>query len=219
MGPDDTWRLIEEHRLAIADLLEALSDQDWEQDSLCAGWRVRDVAAHLVLGTTAPSVRTMVREAVRARGSFDRLNHDLAVRHAERPTDAIVGDLRQRAASREVPPVTDYRNLLFDVLVHGQDIAIPLGLPRDMPVDAASAGAERVWTMGWPFWARRRLRGLRLQATDVQWSVGEGPEVRGPIAALLLLLTGRPAALPGLTGDGVAELTVRLDRPAESAAR
>ena len=111
--------------------------------------------------------------------------------------------------------VTNYRNILFDVLVHGQDVAIPLGLPRDMPLDAASAGAERVWTMGWPFWARRRLRGLRLRATDIEWSAGEGPEVHGPIAALLLLLTGRAASLPRLTGEGLPDLTSRLThRPA-----
>ena len=56
--------------------------------------------------------------------------------------------------------MTNYRNILFDILVHGQDIAIPLGLHRDMPVDAARAGASRVWTMGWPFWAHRKLRGI-----------------------------------------------------------
>jgi uncharacterized protein (TIGR03083 family) len=109
-----------------------------------------------------------------------------------------------------LPVVTNYRNILFDILVHGQDIALPLGLRRDMPVEAARAGATRVWTMGWPFWANRRLRGFRLTATDTTWTSGKGADIRGPIDAMLLLLTGRPAALPRLAGDGVPELTARL---------
>jgi hypothetical protein len=84
------------------------------------------------------------------------------VRHAARPTDRIVAELRQFAGSRRLPVMTSYRNVLFDVLVHVQDVAIPLGIRREMPRAAARAGATRVWTMGWPFWARRRLRGYRL---------------------------------------------------------
>jgi uncharacterized protein (TIGR03083 family) len=206
----DSWRVIEHQRRSLADLLEGLTEEQWEAPSLCAGWRVRDVAAHVAMASQPPSIAGMLVEGARARGRFHTLNHDTAVRHAARPTGQIVSELREFAGSRRLPVVTNYRNILFDVLVHGQDVAIPLGLPREMPVDAARAGAERVWTMGWPFWAGRRLRRLRLQATDVQWAVGEGPEVRGPIAALLLLLTGRPAALPRLTGDGLPDLTARL---------
>lgn len=106
--------------------------------------------------------------------------------------------------------MTNHRNIVPDILVHGQDIAIPLGRPRPMPTPAAVAAASRVWTMGWPFWARRRLSGLRLSATDADWTAGAGPEVRGPIAALLLALTGRAAALSHLTGDGADDLARRL---------
>jgi uncharacterized protein (TIGR03083 family) len=150
----------------------------------------------------------MLVEVARARGSFNRLNHDIAVRHADRPGADLVAELRERAASRRLPPVTSYRNILFDVLVHGQDIAIPLGRRRAMPPAAARAGAARVWAMGWPFWARRRLAGFHLHATDIEWAAGTGPlEVLGPISALLLLLTGRTAGLDQLTGDGVTELS------------
>ena len=75
-----------------------------------------------------------------------------------------------------------------------------------MPRVAAGAGATRVWGMGFPFWARRRLRGYRLTATDIEWPVGAGAEVRGPISAQLLLLTGRSAALPMLHGAGTDAL-------------
>jgi len=210
MDREDSWRVITTQRLSLADLLEGLTDAQWEAPSLCDGWRVRDVAAHVAMAP--PSFSSMLADAVRARGSFNRLNHDVAVRHAARPVTQIVAELRQHAGSRRLPVVTNYRNILFDVLVHGQDIALPLGLRREVPVEAARVGATRVWTMGWPFWANRNLRGFRLTATDTTWAVGGGADVRGPIDAMLLLLTGRPAALPRLAGNGIPELTARLSR-------
>ncbi len=212
MDREESWRIIETQRLSLADLLEDLSDEEWETASLCAGWRVRDVAAHVAMAPQVPSALSMLADAARARGSFNRLNHDVAVRHASRPVAQIVAELRNFAGSQKLPVVTNYQNSLFDILVHGQDVAIPLGRRRQVPLEAAQAGAARVWTMGWPFWAKKRMRGFRLIATDVDWWAGKGAEVRGPIDALLLLLTGRSAALPRLTGDGIPELAARLSR-------
>ncbi len=211
MDREASWQVITSQRLSLADLLQGLTPQQWDSPSLCSRWRVRDVAAHLAL---APQVSTTAAllGVVRARGSFDRLNHDLAVRHAARPTADLVAELRAHAASRELPVLTNYRNILIDVLVHGQDIAIPLGIPRTMPTDAAHAAATRVWTMRWPFYAQRTLGRYTLTATDTHWSVGTGPEIRGPIDALLLLLTGRPAALPRLSGPGLHALTTQMSR-------
>jgi uncharacterized protein (TIGR03083 family) len=208
MDSDHCWRVIADERLSLADLLEGLTDAEWERPSLCAGWRVRDVAAHVAMAPQAPSVWSMTKDGIRAGGRFHKLNHDVAVRHADsRSPRTLIAELREHARSRRLPVVTNYRNILFDVLVHGQDIAVPLGRRRAMPSDAAATGAHRVWTMGWPFWARRRLRGLRLVATDVDWAAGAGEEVCGPIDALLLLLTGRvDAALPRLAGPGLTRL-------------
>ena len=204
MDRESSWYVIADQRRAVARLLAGLSPTEWEMPSLCDGWRVRDVAAHLALAPQAPGPGSMLAAALRARGGFHRMNHDLAVRHAQRPTGDLVAELRDHADSRRLPVVTNYRNILFDLLVHTQDIAQPLGRSHPMPLDAARAGAERVWTMGWPFWARRRLHGMRLLATDVDWSAGHGAAIRGPIAALLLLLTGRAAAAqPELSGPGV----------------
>jgi hypothetical protein len=139
------------------------------------------------------------------------------VRAARRPVADIVAALRQHADSRRLPVVTNYRNVLFDILVHGQDIALPLGMDRPMPTLAAVAGAERVWTMGWPFWAQRRLRGIRLVADDADWAAGSGAEARGPVSALLLVLTGRPAGVPALRGPGADEAAARLFGPPVSA--
>jgi len=209
---ETSWRVIEQERLSLADLLEQLTEDQWNSPSLCDGWRVRDVAAHVALAPQPPSPMTMAIEAMRAGGRFHKLNHDVSVRYAEAPGVDLVAELREHAASRRLPRVTNYRNILFDILVHGQDIAIPLGISRVMPVDAARAAVERVWTMGWPFGAKRELKQFRYVATDVDWFAGDGPEVTGPVSALLLLLTGRPAGLSNLSGPGAEALTEAVRR-------
>lgn len=181
MDREESWRTIRAQRLSLADLLEGLTDAQWDATSLCTDWRVRDVAAHVAVAPQVPGLSSMLADAVHARGSFNRLNHDVAVRHAARPVTQIVAELREHAGSRRLPVVTNYRNILFDILVHGQDIAVPLGLRCDT-------------------------------ATDTTWAVGNGADVRGPIDALLMLLTGRPAAIPRLAGDGLPDLTERLRR-------
>jgi uncharacterized protein (TIGR03083 family) len=98
---------------------------------------------------------------------------------------------------------------LIDYLVHSQDIAIPLGRPMGMHAEVAVVAADRVWTSPRMFHARTKLAGYRLVADDASWSVGQGQEVTGPISALLLLLTGRAAALPALSGAGTASLQAR----------
>jgi uncharacterized protein (TIGR03083 family) len=179
----------------VADVLAGLDENQWEGPSLCTEWRVRDVAAHVALTPQSPGIPGI---------PFDRVNHHLAVAHAQRSPAALVAELRSLADSMRKPAITTLDNLLFDTLVHVQDVAFPLGLVLPMPLQAARAGAERVWRMGWPFWARRQLRGVRLTATDVDWAGGDGAGVRGPVQALLVVLTGRSAAvLPQLSGPGV----------------
>jgi uncharacterized protein (TIGR03083 family) len=208
MDGEAQWQVISQQRRLLADLLADLAEEQWEQPSLCAQWRVKDVAAHLALTPQSPGLPAILVKAARYRFDFDRLNRDLAVTYADRPASELVTSLREFADSRRKPAITTLDNLLFDTLVHVQDIAIPLGLTVAMPLDAAREGATRVWRMGWPFWAKRRLRGLRLVATDTDWSAGQGAEVRGPVQALLLLLTGRTeTALPQLDGPGTRQLT------------
>ena len=111
------------------------------------------------------------------------------------------------AGSRRKAPGVSHLEPLIDVLVHGQDIAIPLGRFRPMPVGAAVAAADRVWPSLFPWRAERKLNGFRLVATDCSWSAGDGLLVAGPIGAILLLLTGRRAGLARLSGPGARELS------------
>ena len=137
-----------------------------------------------------------------------RINTLLARQYGDRPPHAIVERIREHAGERRTVQVLDVRESLFDVAVHSQDIAVPLGRTLEVPVSSARAGMDRVWEMGWPFRARQRVAGLHLSATDTDWARGEGPDVEGTATALLLLRTGRTGtAAPMLTGPGVASIT------------
>ncbi|MCD0453150.1 maleylpyruvate isomerase family mycothiol-dependent enzyme [Actinocorallia sp. API 0066] len=204
----EQWKVIDGERASLAVLLATLTPAQWAAPSLCAGWTVREVAAHLGAGPTARLPRVLL-DVARARGNFNRFVDATARRDARRPPHELVATLRGAVGSRRLAPGQKLSYALLDVLIHGQDIALPLGLDRPMPLAAARQSAEVIYRMGSPFHARKHLTGLRLQATDIKWSAGEGALVEGPIAALLLLVSGRPAALPRLTGPGVTTLAVR----------
>ena len=117
------------------------------------------------------------------------------------------------AGSRRRNIGTTYVESLTDILVHGQDIAIPLGRHHDVPPQAAAIAASRLLSMRWPppLPASRQVAGFRLTATDISWSAGEGPEVKAPMAAILLVCAGRLAALPQLSGEGARGVDIVLD--------
>jgi uncharacterized protein (TIGR03083 family) len=121
----------------------------------------------------------------------------------------LVAQLRETAGSPHRPPGTKVQDPLVDVLVHGQDIARPLGRTRVIPLDRAEVALGYVWSSSF-YGVRKRFRGLRLVATDLDWAAGDGPEVRGAAAELLLAATGRPAGLPALSGPGRDEAAARV---------
>lgn len=197
MDQDQSWHIIDRHRAMIADLLESLSPEQWETPSLCAGWRVRDVGAHLSLAATA-TTGEVVRAALAARGNPDRMIRDVSIARGRRPMGEIVSDLRGIIGSRRLAPTTFWRDPLLDIVVHAHDITRPLGIEIETPAEAAHEAAEWAWRRRFPFFPARRLRGFRLVADDVEWARGSGEEIRGPVTSLLLLSTGRTAGLDDL---------------------
>jgi uncharacterized protein (TIGR03083 family) len=194
MDSDTVWQHIDTQRSWLADLLESLPDAAWTQPSLCTGWSVRDVAAHLTFAQAR--VRDLIWPAVRAGFRYDTIVRDTALR-SPLTHEQIVATLRGFVGSRRrVAFITDLEPLI-DVLVHTQDICLPLGIDHPMPPEAAAAAADRVLSTPWPIRRWRPPRGVRLVATDTDWAYGSGPELRAPMQAHLLTVTGRATGSTG----------------------
>lgn len=201
----DVWPMVHAERAALIDDLEDLTDARWDEPSLCRGWTVHDVVAHLV--DTALTTRLgFVLGMARARLDFDRQNDRGVERHRGATPQVTLERLRDVTSRRSTPPAPLDSRLVEEV-VHGEDIRRPLGLTRDYPsatvVRVLRLQARTPAAFGG---AKERVAGVRLTATDAEVSLGAGPEVSGPALSLLLTLTGRQVALDDLKGPGVARL-------------
>lgn len=217
---DAVWGAIDDQRTRTADLLEQLTAEQWDHPSLCQGWTVRHVAAHLTLQQQrVRDVAAFVAHNPRMLRSvtLNATIHDSALLQAQALSSReIISRIRAMVGSRRHNAFVTPLETLTDILVHSQDVAIPLGLDLTMRPTASTLAATRRWdTRGtWLAMVFRRLplEGYRLTATDTSWTRGQGPEVAGPIGAILLLLTGRSAALEQLTGEGAADLRSAVSR-------
>ncbi|WP_392542601.1 maleylpyruvate isomerase family mycothiol-dependent enzyme [Oryzobacter telluris] len=218
---DTLWEGIDDQRARTARLLEGLSADQWDQPSLCRGWTVRHVAAHLTgqqlsYGDALAFVARHPR-MLRSLGLNAAIRDSAVILARELSTTEIVDHIRAGIGSRRHNAFVTPLETLTDILVHSQDIAIPLGVDLAMRPGPSATAATRRWDTrhGWMASVNRRLpyEGFRLTATDTDWSRGDGPEVAGPVGALLLLLTGRPAALSRLSGEGADALRSQVDRP------
>ncbi len=182
------WSWIDRERSDLADQLEALDDQQWAAGSLCDGWTVRDVAAHLTHSQLAAP--QMVAAMLGSGFRFNTMMRRLVDADHRRP-DQVIAALRSAVGSRRRPPGATPADPQMDGLVHGEAIAIPLGIDRPRPAPAACVVAEHLWRMRFPMNPRRHLKGVRLVATDADFAVGDGEPVTAPIRDLVLVLSGR----------------------------
>lgn len=214
MNRHELTRVVEAERLDLCAFLDELEASDWLVGSLCSGWTVHDVVAHLTTITTPVTVLGTLRGAISARGDFNRMTADQARRRAAASHPAaLVALLRETAGLSRRAPGSRALDPLVEVLVHGQDIARPLGRSRPMPSDRVIPALAHAVRSFW-YGGRRRFEHVKLVATDAAWTAGEGQrEVRGTAGDLLLVATGRSAGLAGLTGPGVESLAAGLTPP------
>jgi len=200
---------IASERRRIADLVDSLSPAQLEVPSLCGEWTVREVAGHLLAAVSPMPARQVLGTFVTSGFRLHRANARLAASIARRPT--LAADLRSHADSRFRAPIVGYPGQLTDLQVHGQDMRRPLGLPHGLDLERVRVSLDFLTggrALG--FTPRRRLAGLRLEATDLAWSWGAGPALAGPAEALMMAACGRRAALGDLDGPGVRVLAKRL---------
>ncbi|MFD4180411.1 maleylpyruvate isomerase family mycothiol-dependent enzyme [Rhodococcus sp. NPDC058514] len=208
LNREEIWAYVHSERRALAAVLATLSDEQWATDSLCAGWTVKDVAGH-VIAHPQTGLRDLPRVlplVIRAHGSYSKTIYAQGKLVSDRPTDEIVADFARMDGSRGHPPGTPVRFALIEILLHTQDIVIPLGMAHTMPPIAAACAADLVRPLASSMGVRHKVSGVRMIATDVDWSAGKGPPVQGPMQQLLLAMSGRPADVAQLSGEGAAAL-------------
>jgi uncharacterized protein (TIGR03083 family) len=211
----DRLALATEERRDLADLLDSLTADQWLHPSLCEGWSVRDVVAHVVsyeeLGYGGLAFAFL-------RGGFRpaRVNRIRLDAYRDHPPDQLVGLLRSHLTPRGLTAGQGGAIGLADCLIHHQDIRRPLGLPRDVPPERL-VEVLQITLKAPTLPTRRNARGLRLVATDLDWHHGAGAEVTAPGEALVMALAGRPAALHELHGPGRETLSQRLANSVGSA--
>ena len=202
---NDVWSMVHAERAALIDDLEQLDDGQWGEPSLCDGWTVHDVVAHLV--DTARTTRLgFVVGLVRARFDFHRQN----ARGVERERGAspleTLERLRRVASRRSTPPAPLDSRLVEEV-VHGEDIRRPLGLTRRYPQEAVIRALRLQARTPASFGGAKELMArIQLTVADADLSIGDGPEVTGTALSLLLAVSGRRVALDELDGPGVPRL-------------
>lgn len=197
-------------RADLAAFLATLTPQQWTTPSLCAGWSVKDVVAHMISYEELGIIGLLKRFA---KGRIVRANEVGVDEFAALSPQQLLEFLRNHLTPKGLTAGFGGMIALVDGTIHHQDIRRSLHQPRTIPTDRLTRVLGLV--PGNPrLGAGRRIRGLRLRATDIDWTHGRGPEVSGPGEALLMAMAGRPAALANLSGPGRAALATRLGKRA-----
>lgn len=204
------WTQVEASRLELCSWLDQVDPSEWTTPSLCPGWSIQAVVAHLTLST-----RTTKGEflwgILRNLGNFDRMEAERArARAVAFPPDQLIDQLREHAGSTQTTLGSSPLDALLDLLVHGQDMARPLGSELVTPPSRVVPALDHAIASRW-YGARKRLSDISLTATDIEWTGGSGTDdIHGPAIDLLLVATGRAAGLTNLTGTGMQRLQANL---------
>jgi uncharacterized protein (TIGR03083 family) len=202
------WKnMARDERADLAEFLAGLSPEQWDAPTLCDGWRVRDVVAHMISYEELDG-RALIARFAQGRFLPDRVNA-VGVSENSRSPEELLALLNDHLEPRGLTAGLGGRIALLDGLIHHQDIRRPLGLSRDIPAERMLPVLQfaRVAPPLRGFW---RARGLRLIATDLDWSAGRGPAVEGPAEPLLMAIAGRRGVVHELSGPGQPTLAARI---------
>ncbi len=208
MTKPDLLVLAQEERADLLTLLRSLTDAQWDTPSLCRQWRVREVATHII-SYDELSTPQLVGAFLRGGLRVAQVNEAALKRYADLEPDDIIDLVSRNLRPRGLAAGFGGGIALTDGTIHHQDIRRAVGLPRAIATRRLRAVLD--FALSAPTLpARRNVKGLRLVATDLDWSTGDGPQVTGPGEALLMSMTGRPHALDELDGPGVSTLRSRV---------
>jgi uncharacterized protein (TIGR03083 family) len=207
MAKTEVWPVIHAERKALAAQLGGINEGAWEARSLCSDWSVRDVLAHMT-ATSKISGVSFFPKLIGSGFSLKKMQaKDIARDRGSSGPEALERFTAELDSTGRPPGPVE--TMLGEVLVHSEDIRRPLGLPHTYQPEAVMQAADFYKGSNLILGTKSRIAGLRLRATDGDWSHGAGPPVEGPMLSLLMAMTGRQAVLDDLTGEGVAVLRSR----------
>lgn len=192
--------------LALADLLESAAAKQWDTPSLCAGWRVREVVAHMTMPERYPEDKFMA-ELRRREFDFGRLSDEIASRDAGLPASDLLASLRSEVMQHWTPPGGGYHGALNHVVIHGLDMTVPLGVPRPSPDGTIRIVLDDLTSGGIHQHFGTSIEGRSLQATDLAWSYGSGQALHGRATDLALVLCGRTLPAGRIKGKPLQKAT------------
>jgi uncharacterized protein (TIGR03083 family) len=190
-------------RTELAAMLGELTAEQWDAPTLCAGWRVREVVAHMTMPFRM-SVPRFALEMVKARGDFNRMADVVARRDAgAMSAAALLAALRDNVAHPWSPPGGGPTGALSHDVIHGLDISVGLDLDRRPPPERVGLVLAGLRARNLNFFGTD-LSGVRLTATDLDWAYGDGAPLRGAAQDLLLAVCGRRVPAGRLDGTAAA---------------
>lgn len=204
----DIWAATHRARKDLADDLAGLDDAQWKHATLCGEWDVEHVVAHLAAAASVGRWAWM--RSIAAAGFRPAVHNERRLREHLGATPQETLDRFRAVIDSTVAPTGDLPAYLGEVIVHSQDIRRPLGLPSHADADAVTEVARFYASRDFTVNSKTAVKGLSLRATDTDFSAGDGPEVAGPVLALVMAMAGRPDYLDQLSGDGVATLAERI---------
>jgi len=209
-SPSTVWPVVHHERRALLQDLESLQAAQWQTPSLCAGWNVHDVLAHVI--DSAKTTRlNFIRRLIACRMDFDRDNSLGVEREKSGEPGQTLNGLRA-VISRTSGPPASLATRLVEAFVHGEDIRRPLGIRRNYPSEhVATALGYQVKTTTKIGGGKEIAEGWRLVATDTPFDHGNGPTVEGPAIALLLAVSGRPIGHDEVSGPGAPVFLQRME--------
>jgi uncharacterized protein (TIGR03083 family) len=205
MADDDLQPLVASNYAALADLLDPLPPERWDTPSLCEGWRVRELVAHVTMPARY-SEDAFMAELREDAFDFTRLSNRIASRDAQLPIGELIWNLRAEVLHRWTPPSGGYHGALNHVVIHGLDITVPLREPRRSSDTAIRAVLDDLTEGGGHAHFGTDIQGRSLHATDIDWSYGSGPQLRGEAEDLALHICGRTVPGDRLQGEMLAQI-------------
>ncbi|MDP1818787.1 MAG: maleylpyruvate isomerase family mycothiol-dependent enzyme [Acidimicrobiales bacterium] len=193
MTDDELQPLVAAELDGLAALLESLPEAAWDTASMCTGWRVREVIAHLTMAArySTEEFEAMLRDAA---FDFTAVSDRVAARDATLPRTTLLANLRSGTMRRWAPPGGGFAGALNHVVVHGLDVTAPLRAERVTPDQTMRIILDGLTAPGVHQRFGTSADGLALTATDIAWSFGSGTPVRAPAQDLVLALCGRRVA-------------------------